>query len=138
MRPTSEDIKLIKYYLKNYKYLQALYENKPISLSEAKKAKKITASKYTALEDKRWIELIKQYIDTCGDSICRGLFELRYLKQYTIVASQLHLNIEKTTYFNYQSKMVSELYFSAVVLGLIKNERLEHFKTADNEIIKNN
>lgn len=138
MRPTSEDIKLIKYYLKNYKYLHALYENKPISLSDAKKAKKIPLPKNTELEAKRWIELIKQYIATCDDGICRGLFELRYLKQYTIVAAQLHLNIEKTTYFNYQSKMISELYFSAAVLGLIKNERLEHFKAADDKIINNN
>lgn len=134
MKPPSQEVKKIKYYLKNYREIKAACQGKPPSNLSGKGRKKHLLPEAVTLTDRGWICLIDQYMQACPNDFYKHFIELRYIKKLSGVAVQMRLHIEKTTYYNYQSEIVEDIYFLAVGLGLSQNDYLERFIKADQEI----
>lgn len=99
----------IKYYLKKYPELLNKYS---------------TNSQEMTKEEKYWTMLIKCYINA-NDNVRTRILVLKYCLKKPAATIQMELFIERTTYFKHHADMIQDIYFLAVLMGLISDPEID-------------
>ncbi len=120
MIPGKEHQRTIKYYLKKYPELLNKYSTDSQSMSK---------------EEKHWTALIKSYINA-NDNVKTRILVLKYCLNKSAVTIQMELFIERTTYFKHHADMIQDIYFLAVLMGLISDPTINNISTMVDKILQ--